>query len=371
MKSNFLSLGFRPFFLFSSLISFSVMALWLLTLSGYSSLPLQTSPINWHAHEMLFGFASAALYGFLFTASQNWSGVRGVHGKRLFAFVLIWFLGRFGWFFSPMQIFDLLTLPLFIFLLSPYLWNHSGGRNRKILFMLAALWIADALTHSQFSGLGRAFAVDILIGFILLISGRILPFFKSKALKTPQIKNLGFLEITSSILFILFTLSSFQPHLPLRQIFAALLFISHLIRWLRWKPFDSIKAPILGVLFLGYFWLILGFLSACLAPRFNLQPSLTVHLFTVGGLAIIITGMMTRVSLGHTGRPIKASVPTLACYVFINLALVSRAILPAFFPQLYPELILWSGLFWCLSFLLFFIEYFKALISPRPDGREG
>ncbi len=365
MKQHLLHLGFRPFFLLAALFSTAAIGVWVISYSGYLQLPSTLDPVTWHAHEMIFGFSLAVLMGFLLTASQNWSGVRGVHGRKLFALILIWVLGRIFIFIGGANVYDLITIPALIWFLIPTLWIKEKPRNKKILFMLLALYISDLIIHFYDPLLGRTMAVDTLVGFVLLISGRVIPFFRAKALQVPSVGSLKWLEVSTGVCFVAFVLSSLVDIQLVRPLLAALMFVLQCVRWSRWHPLSAFKKPILAVLYMGYLWLIIGYLSTALNPFLKLLPALSTHYFTMGALGIVMFGMMTRVSLGHTGRPLKASSLMVFSYVLLNIAVIVRSFLPIFVPGFYLTLLQTSGVLWCLSFLLFFIEYYKILTGPN------
>ncbi len=365
MKTPLLELGFRPFFLIASFFAALAIASWTLIFTGHLQLNATIDSTTWHAHEMLYGFSLAILIGFLLTASQNWSGIRGVHGKKLLLLIIIWVAGRLSFFYSPFQIIDLILIPYLIWCLRPYVWLKDNPRNKKILFLLGFLWGADLLIHFGQAQLGRAIAVDIVVAFIILIGGRVIPFFRVKALGPPKLDNHNAIETSSAVIYTLFTLSLFlETQIP-RSIFAGLLFITHSFRWYRWAPLSSIKPPILGILYIGYFWLLLGFLSIAVHIPLNLSNSISTHFFTVGMIGVITLGMINRVSLGHTGRQIKVSSLMLLAYTSINIATISRTLLPVLLPSQYLLLIKLSGTLWALAFLLYFIEFFNILRRPR------
>jgi len=87
-------LGFRPFFLFGAIFSALAMLVWLAQLNGRFTLQGIGNPIWWHAHEMLFGFGSAIVAGFLLTAVQNWTAHPSVRSWPLALVVGLWMLPR-------------------------------------------------------------------------------------------------------------------------------------------------------------------------------------------------------------------------------------------------------------------------------------
>ena len=89
--------GFRPFFLLACLSGLSFPILWALMFTGVLPAPAgRFSPVQWHAHEMFFGFGWAVIGGFLLTSTKNWVQVRGYHGAALIGLVAAWVLERVG-----------------------------------------------------------------------------------------------------------------------------------------------------------------------------------------------------------------------------------------------------------------------------------
>src|SRR3990167_4533374 len=104
--------GFRPFFALACLSGVSLPFLWALFFSGAVPAPATSfSAVQWHAHEMFFGFGWAVLGGFLLTSTKNWVKVRGYHGNALMFLVTAWLFERIGMCFEG-------TWPTFLFFIS-------------------------------------------------------------------------------------------------------------------------------------------------------------------------------------------------------------------------------------------------------------
>ena len=89
-----LSAGFRPFFLLAALWACAVVPASVGFISGAIELPTAFPPLIWHVHEMVFGYGSAVVAGFLLTAIPNWTGRLPLQGGPLAALLLAWFCGR-------------------------------------------------------------------------------------------------------------------------------------------------------------------------------------------------------------------------------------------------------------------------------------
>lgn len=366
------SIGFRPFFLFGAVAGLLLILSWALQFNSGHFVQNYYSPTVWHGHEMIFGFSVSILSGFLLTASQNWSGKRGVHGWPLLGLVVLWALGRLVP-FLPQNLFWLVTLidlsfiPALIYCLIPYLFMKGQGRNRKIVVILALLFIANLLVHFGFEQKGMYLGIDVFVLVMLLIGGRIIPFFRSKVLQVPVISPIVVVEKISIALLLLFLFSGIFDFSVLRTFASIALSFVFLFKWWRWRPLEALKVPILFVLYLAYFWIIVGFGLVGLQAYIGLPLSWAMHCFTVGGIGGLTLGMMTRVSLGHTGRPIKGTGLIVFSYTFMNLALIARLFLPWWLPAHYGVWILVAGIFWAISFLVFLIQFTPILLKPRCD----
>lgn len=374
-------MGFRPFFLLGSFVAMILVLFWILHLRGFVA-GVAANMMLWHAHEMVFGFSTAIVSGFLLTATQNWTGIRGVHGKRLQLLVGLWLLPRLLFFVpvvpgSVLGVLDLAFLPALSWALTPYLMK--SGRNRVFFVLLAGLWMGNCLWHADVLGwadgtatTGLTLAIGILVLMMVLIGGRIIPFFTRNAISDARVRVHPLLEksvIALTVLFVVF--DTFFSGLVIMTPLVFLLFVLHLSRWLAWDPWSAKKTPILWILFLGYLWIVAGFLLKGLAAVGAVLPALATHSFTTGAMGVLIYGMVTRVSLGHTGRPIQAGPFVTAGYVLVNLAAFTRVFMPFLFPAWYHLILLISASLWVGAFGILVAVYAPVLLAPRGDGREG
>ncbi|MCB1306895.1 MAG: NnrS family protein [Leptospiraceae bacterium] len=387
------SLGFRPLFLGGTLWSVVMIALWSLHYAGWlRMLPANRNPINWHAHEMLFGFVSAIIAGFILTASQNWTGKRGVHGLRLQFLVAIWLSARLASIIPgvPYELYaalDILFWPVLLALLWPYLGVRTQRRNQAffIFFMLmfaaALLSHADEWsllkyilpdTHQAFAPYGHRLAIDTILLIIALIGGRIIPLFTRNAIADAQPVSYVWLDRAAFlVLAIWLVLDVLQPYSRWTAIAAAVVTGVHALRFSGWQFWKTVRKPIVLVLHCGYAWLLIGWALKALQPISALHAPLATHALTAGGMGVMIYAMITRVSLGHTARPIQADSAILAGYVLINVAVILRVLAPMISMQNYNLLVGISGVVWSIAFVLFLWRYSGKLISPRLDGKPG
>lgn len=381
----FWSLGFRPFFLFGSAWSSLHILLWVAFQSGYASGIHLSDPIVWHAHEMIFGFAAAIIAGFILTASQNWTGIRGIHGVKLMILVGLWMAARFlsvigGRFPLLFAIVDLSFFPILGWYLKPYLWQSSQKRNQIFFILFFVLFLNNLIIHANSFHVPNIpsarsillLSVYIVIIMITLIGGRVIPFFTSNVLPKANPIRQPWIDWASILLTAItgLAVTSFEFS-SLTAYLAFLTGLIHFVRWLFWKPWKSIRIPILFILYLGYIWIPIGFFLRGLASLSMILPSLSTHAFTAGAIGIMIYAMITRVSLGHSGLPIHASKPIICGYGFIVFSAITRVFGPWIIASRSLLMIEISGCFWFIAFFIFTIIYTPILWNPRIDGKEG
>lgn len=376
-------LGFRPFFLFGSIAAIVLMLLWVKYLLFPGSLVPSSKPMLWHAHEMLFGFTGAIIVGFLLTASQNWSGIKGIRGQPLRYLFYLWLMARILPFIGLSTLFtaviDLLFFPLSMWALKPQLSQSSQKRNHKFLVLMTLLLIANVFTQlgltdiaPQMAPYGVRMGIATVLLIIMVITGRIIPFFTKKVISNSTLKKYPILETTTFVisgLFFIVYIGQFDSfYLSLIAIPA---FVCHFIRLFFWRPFQSLKIPILAILYAGYGWMVLGFFLQGMSLVYFIFPGTILHAWTAGTIGILIYGMVSRVSLGHTGRKIESSLGINIGYLLINFAVFLRVIMPTIWPGSFQQLIALSGTMWAMAFMLLIWVYTPILTRPRLDGKEG
>ena len=379
------ALGFRPFFLMAGIFAVILMALWAGAFVTNRPLTTYYGMTGWHSHEMIFGYACAVIAGFLLTAVRNWTGMETAKGPPLAGLSALWLAGRIMPFFPGalpswlIALVDLLFLPALALSLAIPLVR--GGQKRNLFFipLLGVFALADLLVHLELFGFaygsaraGNFLALDLIILLIVIMGGRVIPFFTERALSGVSPRRWRWLEWTSIASVIAFMLAElFLPGSIPAGVMAGLAAASNGLRLAGWYTKRFWAVPLLWVLHLGYAWVVVGFCLKTLAVLDLVPPQLTLHAFTVGGIGVLTLGMMARVSLGHTGRPLKAAGPVAFAFALINLAAVLRGIVPIIFPYWLLQLAALSGGLWILSFLIFVVIYTPILISPRVDGGLG
>ena len=378
-----LALGFRPFFLVAGALAVVAMPVWLAVLRGWLPGDSYYGATTWHAHAILFGYATAVIAGFLLTAVRNWTGMPTASGWELGALAGLWLAGRIApWLPVPGPLIAALdlTFPLLLALslLKP-LWQGANRANRVFLGLLGGMSAASLLVHLQALGLteGTALVGDrLMLGLILLtlliVSGRIMPFFTRSAVPGAAPRVRPWVERLTFGLAGLWVLADMAwPGSPLAGVLALGLAALQVLRLAGWHHPRVWANAMLWVLYSGYLWLILGLLLNGLAHLGLAAPFPALHALTAGTIGVFTLGMMSRVTLGHTGRPMQAPLATTAAFWILNLAALTRVFGPLLLPSRYGDWLLVSGVLWTLAFGLFLWVHGPMLFLPRADGRPG
>lgn len=378
------ALGFRPFFLLAGGAATLLMLLWPFVWRGQFAPPAHYEPIAWHSHEMLFGYAPAVIAGFLLTAVRNWTGVDTWTGARLGLLTLVWLSGRLlpwipvvpAWL---VVVVDVAFLPLVALSLLRPLWRGQSRVNRVFLPLLLTMGLANLLSHLQLLGMAgeigdaRRVMLELILLLIVLVAGRVLPFFTRSVLPGFQPRSRRWVEVGSFVMLGLIAVFELLPLLP--AALSAVLWIGFAVlqalRLHGWFDPRVFKLPVLWVLHVGYAWLCLGALLGGLALLGLFPTSAALHALTIGTIGVFTLGMMARVARGHTGRPISVSTTTATAFVVANVAVVVRVFGGAWFADHYALWVDVSAALWVVAFGLFVLRYAPILLRPRVDGRPG
>lgn len=386
-KFALFNLGFRPFFLGAAVFSFVMVLLWMGVF--VFQIPLKFNEINmfqWHAHEMIYGYSVAVISGFLLTAVKNWTGEQTLYGSGLLGLFLLWVVARVLFLFGTdfifiAALFDMLFILCLISAIAYPIFKTRQWKQIGILTKLILLAIGNGLFY-----LGAAELIDqglywgiygglfLIIGLIMTLGRRVIPFFIERGVGYPvQLVNYKWIDRLSLILFLAFFI--FYVFINNTQIAAyiscALFFITS-IRLFGWHTPGIWKKPLLWSLYISFVFIDIGFLLFALSELLNKPVSLAFHAFSYGGIGIVTLAMMSRVSLGHTGRDIN-STPTVLTLSFVLLVLggLCRVLLPLLDMNHYVTWILFSQILWAIAYLIFIITYARILIKPRVDGEFG
>lgn len=383
-----LAYPFRPFFLLGALYSALLIVAWMGVLFGGWALPAGIPLVNWHAHEMLLGFMPAIVAGFLLTAMTNWTGAAPLQGKALLALLLLWGAGRVAMWTGGLlpaalvALADLLFLPTLAIYVGRVLHRHGNRRNYLLVLVIAALALANVLMHQEFWGIvataqqGKVLAMNLIAIIMIVIGGRITPAFTANWLRLqgqdPQaVKRSDSLDRAALIAAGLMIPADLLTGMPLIGVAAALLAaIANGIRLAGWGASRVLREPLLWVLHLGYAWIVLALVLKALTPLFAWPATLWMHAMGTGAAGTLILGVMTRVSVGHTGRPLRLVPFGLSIYIAVTIAAAVRLLAASRLID-YRIGLLCSALAWSAAFLIFLILYWPILSRPRADGRPG
>ena len=403
-------MGFRPFFLGAAFAGTLMIPLWVASFAGYMTPRAALAfTIAYHAHEMVFGFVSAVIAGFLLTASQSWTGRRGIHGAPLAGLFSLWLAARLAAYFAPLNflwiytILDVAFFPTLAALLAPYL-ARADQRKHWIFFVFFALLFAACVLfhldlHGQLPGWGAAsnsLAVYTVLEYLTVVAGRLIPTFTEQAVAGARIRRWPLIErliLPATLSFALIDCCTSLPSQTLpagvntmlasvHPLLACILCVAHGVRLSGWI---NRAKPILWILFAAYGMIACGFalhaiagLAGFIFSTVVVPPGIALHAFTAGAMGLFIYGMISRVALGHTGRPIHAAPVVVVGYWLMLAAVALRIFGPLIFVYAgdligltYTDVILAAGVAWTGAYLILLVKYAPLLVRPRIDGQPG
>ncbi|MBN0988762.1 NnrS family protein [Amphritea pacifica] len=380
------NLGFRPFFLFAALSGLLLMLLWLMLLgSGQATYRYYQISQIWHGHEMLFGYAAAVIAGFLLTAVRNWTSIQTPFGAKLAGLFLFWLAARLlpliSEFIVPLPapliaVTDLLFLPLVALSIGLPIIRSGNYKNLIFTVILIAMSFANLLIHLQLLGITEstlAQGMDLELGLIVVVmvvmGGRVIPFFTERAL---AFEAKRFTWIEKSVIPVAFgwLIADLFQFNSVALLLAALSAVLNLIRLAGWFKPRMRRNPLIWILHVAYLFIPLGFALEAVSGITQLSPYIATHAFAAGAIGSMTLGMMARVSLGHTARPLKLTKITVMAFILMVAAGSVRVFMPMV-PELHSLAIHISGGLWIIAWGLFLIPYTPILLKPRLDGQFG
>jgi uncharacterized protein involved in response to NO len=379
-----LSYSFRPFFLLGAIYAGLAILVWLPVFHGELVLHSAFAPRDWHVHEMLFGYLPAVMTGFLFTAIPNWTGRLPIQGKPLLTLVLVWIAGRvavtisadIGW--VAAFLIDASFLTLVAAAATREILAGKNWRNLNVVALITLLLTGNIAFHIEADMTGVAdystrIGIAVVVLLISLIGGRIIPSFtrnwlareKPGRLPTPFGRlDIAIVAITTVVLLI-WIVREDGPLVGAALAFAGLL---HLVRLGRWAGDRTFGERLVLILHVGYAFVPLGFLLGAASAFGLLSQSAGVHAWMAGAAGIMTLAVMTRASLGHTGQPLIASLPTQAIYAAAIVAVLAR-ICAVIEPSHSEALLHLAAAAWSAAFLGFFVTYGPALLGLDKRSR--
>jgi len=378
-----LRLGFRPFFLFGTVYAVIAIAIWVYAFQYGQPSQLSVPALWWHVHEMLFGFAMAIVAGFVVTAVQNWTGIDGTKKGRLAVLVALWLAPRLL-FWTPAPLWLISSIEALFFALLAYEIGYrvikaKGWRNLFFVPLFILALIANFASYATIKGMPPFPSVAVwqamLWWFVLLLSvmgGRVIPFFTARRFHTEKPQPIVWLDYVGNLPLVLLFIVSFFP-LAQAQVGQPLMLIAaaaHSVRVWRWKPWTTLSEPLVWSLQIAYACIPLMLWGRGLTSNAFIDHAM-LHLFALGALSGLILAMISRVTLGHTGRNIyegpNMSIPFIALFI----AAILRSIGVAIWPGAMMTLINISAALWILAFGWFVVRYGVMLMTARADGRPG
>lgn len=378
----FFSYGFRPLFLGAALFAGVAIPAWILLLIGIGDSEFFSAARQWHVHEMVFGFLPAVITGFLLTAIPNWTDRTPIRGRELMLLFSLWLAGRLVMaipFLTPLlsacvDAAFLVTVAGLVWreIAAAKSWSHAPIGGLISLLAGANIFFHVLVLSSAAMDLPARMALGLVMVLLALIGGRVTPNFTRAFLAeqgmTEQPAPFSSFDGLSVVLVGIAAVAWIvQPQVMVTGwmlLGAGLVNLGRLLRWYGWVTW---REPLVLTLHLGYGWLALSLLilgSAILG--WGLVTADAVHAFTTGAVGVMTLAVMTRASLGHTGRPKHAGPLTVCIYILVNVGALLRVFGPSF--DLSTNLVLglaaasWSG-----AYLLFALVYGPFLLRPSLD----
>ncbi|MGZ5079082.1 MAG: NnrS family protein [Usitatibacter sp.] len=374
------NLGFRPFYLLASVFAAISVPAWVCQYTGWLPVAYVQGSM-WHGHEMIFGFATAVIAGFLLTAVPNWTQEPTPTGRNLAALALLWVAGRIlaPTPFAAASIVVNAAFPLAIATaIAIPLWKSANRRNYFFAFLLAGMSVALAAFHLASRDslaveprVGLQAALDNVLFIMALVGGRVIPMFTNngvpgtRARRDPRLEKLALGSLIALLACDLLQLASVLPYL---LAFAA---AAHALRLVLWQPWRTGPNAMVWILHVAYGWIVVHLALRALAMAGLVAPPLALHALAIGAIGSLTIGMMTRTARGHTGYPIRAGKAEVACFVLIQLAAVLRVFGAMLLPGAYVGTVVASGALWAAAYATYAIRYWPILTRPRIDGRPG
>jgi uncharacterized protein involved in response to NO len=373
------SYGFRPFFLFGAFYAALAIALWLPFYFGDLPVPTAFAPIDWHVHEMLFGYLAATITGFLLTAVPNWTGCLPLQGRSLVMLFCVWIVGRLavassamiGW--SVAAVLDSAFLFLVVAAAGREIVCGRNWRNLKVLIPVSVLALTNVAFHVEAHLATADISVRVAIGAIILlimiIGGRIVPSFTRNwlarqnpagRLPAPFSRFDGIAIAVGAVALVSW---AFHPAGPVVGVLLLLAGLLQVVRLARWAGDRTTRDRLVLVLHVAYAFVPIGFVIAASGAVGIVPASAGIHAWMVGAAGMMTLAVMTRATLGHTGRALVASSVTQGLYVLVGCAALLRvaaALEPSVIVLLYLAAAAWS-----LAFFGFVATFGRALSTPK------
>ncbi|WP_306341444.1 NnrS family protein [Photobacterium malacitanum] len=381
-------LAFRPFFIGAAVYAVVSIALWGLLWAGDPQISqfMYSNPLWWHSHEMLFGFAGAVIVGFLLTAVQTWTGQTGLKGIKLAGLFSLWLIARLGLMFAApsylWMVIDCAWIVMAMIFLAIPIIKVKQWRNMFFIPVLLMFTLLNIKYHLMVLKVIpfdlQAIALStltIIAAIVLVVGGRVIPFFTSRATQTAPITRIPLLEYAALIpiwIVLIFTLLPVTIAPPLLAATYLIAAVTNLVRMCRWRCHKTLMIPLLWSLHGAYLSMIIGL--AWLGGSYvnhSISPTIGIHFIAIGGIGSMILAMMARVSLGHTGRKLQTGMWMVVAFISLFASLLARTLLVFVMPIAATNAYVISAILWIIAFTIFTVVYFPILTQARVDGHPG
>src|SRR3989344_6515764 len=375
------NLGFRPFYLLASLFTAFSVLLWAAQFSGYLPSAYLQGPV-WHGHEMLFGYATAVIAGFLLTAVRAWTNQPTPSGVPLMALAALWICGRvlvltpFAMTAAvvnaafPVAIAVAIGIPLF---------RSRNVRNYFFVGLLVLMGVLILAVHLALQErfeipprLGLQLALDVVLFIMAVVGGRVIPMFTNNGVPgTNATRNALVEKLALGTVILLFAADLLQLPQTIIAMIVLISALAHGARLYLWKPWRTLATPLVWILHAAYAWVVVHLALRGLFALGLLTGSYAIHALTVGAIGGLTLGMMARPARGHTGRPLVVDGFEITMFLLIQVAAVVRVFGGIASPGLYRPSVQLSALLWAAAFGLYAVRYWPVLTRPRLDGKPG
>ena len=371
--------GYRPFFLGAGLWAAVALPLWLSMLAFGIDVPSHLSAADWHIHEMLFGYVGAVIAGFLLTAVPNWTGRLPVIGMPLALLAGLWLLGRLAMFVSEIAPAVAAAIDVsFLAAVAVVLWREVlAGRNLRnvpacmlvTLLALANLGFQVSVLANLDRLVAERAALAVIAFLITLIGGRIVPSFTRNWLAQGGNKRLpaafcNFDKAVLAIAALTFISWVLMPDSIVTAVLMIIVALSLSVRSARWRVWSTLTEPLVTILHIGYAWLPIwcGLVALHIIRPQAIDASTAAHALTAGAIGTMTIAVMTRATLGHSGRPLRAGILTSAVYLLVVAGAAMRVLAPLL-PIAYVDVLAVSGFMWAGGFALFVVGYVPIFLG--------
>ena len=380
-RSALWNLGFRPFYLLATLFGAFSVLLWMAQFSGLISTSYLQGPL-WHGHEMLFGYSTAVIAGFLLTAVRAWTNQPTPSGAPLMALAALWLGGRVL-VLTPFALAATIVNAAFpvavaVAIAIPILRSRNV-RNYffiGLLLLMSALIVTVHLAVRELFGfsprLGMQLALDVVLFIMVVMGGRVIPMFTNNGVPGAHATRNALLEkIALGMVLMLFVADLLQWPPAAIAIVTMAAALAHGGRLILWQPWRTLATPLVWILHAAYAWIVLHLFLRGLSALDLLPGSYAIHALTVGAIGGLTLGMMTRTARGHTGRPLVADGFERMIFLLVQIAAVVRVFGPMALPGWTLACIQVSAMLWAAACGLYAIRYWPVLTRPRLDGKPG